>query len=112
MRGFIVVSPEGIERDSDLADWIDVGPWKARTAYPVLVVGMTFDPATNYRGSLEMHRLLPRSRLLTVDGYGHGTFSNPSTCANRKISRYLIAKKLPPKGARCEQNARPFTGNS
>jgi hypothetical protein len=62
------------------------GPWNARTANPVLVVGMTLDPATNYRGSVVMNRLLPRSRLLTVDGYGHGTFSNPSACANRYIS--------------------------
>jgi pimeloyl-ACP methyl ester carboxylesterase len=87
------------------------GPWNARTANPVLVVGMTLDPATNYRGSVVMNRLLPRSRLLTVDGYGHGTFSNPSACANRYISRYLIRKRLPPKGARCKQGVGPFEGN-
>jgi pimeloyl-ACP methyl ester carboxylesterase len=86
------------------------GPWSARTANPVLVVGMTLDPATNYRGSQEMHRLLRRSRLLTIDGYGHGTFSNPSACANDHISRYLIGKELPPKEARCEQDVGPFEG--
>jgi hypothetical protein len=86
------------------------GPWQARTANPVLVSGMTFDPATNYRGSLEMHRLLRGSRLLTIDGYGHGAFSNPSACANGYISRYLIAKQLPPEGATCEQDVGPFEG--
>lgn len=87
------------------------GPWNARTASRVLVVGMTLDPATNYRGSLKMAELFPRSRLLTIDGYGHGTFSNPSACANRYISRYLIRKKLPPKGATCQQDVGPFEGN-
>ena len=99
-----------VKQDVQPAKAVDryTGPWNKRTAYPALVVGMTYDPATNYRGSLEMHRLLRRSRLLTVDGYGHGTFSNPSACTNRVISRYLISKKLPPKGARCRQDAEPF----
>jgi hypothetical protein len=57
-----------------------------------------------------MARELARARLLTVDGYGHGVLVNQSACANRYISRYLIDKALPPKGAVCQQDQQPFSG--
>jgi hypothetical protein len=41
------------------------------TANPVLIVGGRFDPATRYQGAVTLARLLPRSRLLTLDGWGH-----------------------------------------
>jgi hypothetical protein len=40
------------------------------TANPVLIVGGRFDPATRYQGAVTLARLLPRSRLLTLDGVG------------------------------------------
>jgi pimeloyl-ACP methyl ester carboxylesterase len=85
------------------------GPWDRRTANPVLVIGNTFDPATPYRGAKAMTRKLARARLLTVDGYGHTSLTNPSSCANDYASRYLIDQALPPKGARCEQDHQPFS---
>ena len=78
-----------------------------RTANPVLVIGTTHDPATPYEGAVAMARQLARARLLTVDGYGHGT---TSPCTNRYVSRYLISKILPPMGARCRQIPQPFSG--
>jgi len=83
------------------------GPWNRRTANPVLVIGTTVDPATPYQGSVAMARQLARARLLTVDGYGHGT---TSPCRDRYLVRYLINKILPPKGARCAQSPQPFSG--
>ena len=47
------------------------GPWNRTTANPVLVVGTRFDPATRYEGAVTLDRLLPRSRLLTLAGWGH-----------------------------------------
>jgi pimeloyl-ACP methyl ester carboxylesterase len=82
------------------------GPWNRRTANPVLVIGTTVDPATPYQGSMAMARQLARARLLTVDGYGHGT---TSPCRDRYLVRYLINKILPPKGARCAQSPQPFS---
>jgi pimeloyl-ACP methyl ester carboxylesterase len=84
------------------------GPWDRRTANPILVIGNTHDPATPYRGAKAMSRLLARARLLTVEGYGHTALTNPSTCAYRYASRYLIDKALPPKGTRCAQDMQPF----
>ena len=86
------------------------GPWDRRTANPVLVTNNTVDPNTPYRGAKAMVRELARARLLTVDGYGHGVLVNQSSCATRYISRYLIEKVLPPKGAICQQDEQPFSG--
>jgi pimeloyl-ACP methyl ester carboxylesterase len=87
------------------------GPWDRRTASPVLVTDNTIDPNTPYRGAVAMARELARARLLTVDGYGHGVLVNQSACATRYISRYLIEKTLPPKGAVCQQDQQPFSGS-
>lgn len=84
------------------------GPWDRRTANPILVMSTTFDPATPYRGAVAMSRKLARARLLRVDGYGHTALTNPSACAYRHASRYLIDKVLPPKGTRCKQDQTPF----
>jgi pimeloyl-ACP methyl ester carboxylesterase len=84
------------------------GPWDRPTANPVLVLNSTHDPATPYRAAVAMARQLARGRLLTVDGYGHTVLTNPSACANRYVARYLIDKKLPPKGTRCVQDGYPF----
>ena len=46
-------------------------PWNRATANPVLVVGNLFDPATPYHGAVTVDRLPPRSRLLTLAGWGH-----------------------------------------
>lgn len=86
------------------------GPWNRPTAAPILVVGNTFDPSTPYVGSVAMARLLKSARLLTVNGFGHTTLLNPSDCANRHISSYLIAGTLPAAGTACRQNTVPFTG--
>ena len=87
------------------------GPWDRRTANPVLVTNNTIDPNTPYRGAVAMARELARARLLTVDGYGHGVLGNQSACATRYISRYLIERALPPKGAVCQQDQQPFSGS-
>jgi pimeloyl-ACP methyl ester carboxylesterase len=84
------------------------GPWDRRTANPVLVIGNTFDPATPLRGAVAMSQALGRTRLLTVDGYGHTALINPSACVNRYEARYFVSGVLPPKGARCAQDEVPF----
>jgi pimeloyl-ACP methyl ester carboxylesterase len=86
-----------------------VGPWDRPTVNPVLVIGNLFDPDTSYEGSVAMARELAHARLLTVDGYGHTAFLNPSTCANDYVSRYVVDGTLPPPGTVCPQDQQPFT---
>ncbi|NJP90419.1 alpha/beta hydrolase [Nonomuraea sp. FMUSA5-5] len=84
------------------------GPWNARTANPILLVGITGDPATPYQNSVTLSRHLANSRLLTVDGYGHTALANPSACASTYETGYLLTGALPPAGTVCEQDDEPF----
>jgi pimeloyl-ACP methyl ester carboxylesterase len=108
-----VAGPAWVWLSEPCASWPAVaadrytGPWNRRTANPVLVIGTTDDPATPYQGSVAMAHQLARARLLTVDGYGHGT---SSPCRDRYLVRYLISKILPPEGTTCAQSPQPFSG--
>jgi hypothetical protein len=84
------------------------GPWNRPTASPILVMGNTGDPRTAYQNSVAMSRDLARARLLTIDGYGHTEFLNPSTCATDYAIGYLLNGTLPAVGTVCQQDAVPF----
>jgi pimeloyl-ACP methyl ester carboxylesterase len=84
------------------------GPWNRPTANPILVVGNTGDPATAYRSSRRMSRLLARGRLLTVNGFGHTELLNPSRCVARHEVAYFLTGALPPPGTVCRQDTAPF----
>ncbi len=84
------------------------GPWNRWTANPILVVGNTVDPATPYANAIGMAAQLRRARLLTVTGYGHTELLNPSACASRYITAYLIRGILPPARTACRQDRQPF----
>jgi pimeloyl-ACP methyl ester carboxylesterase len=83
------------------------GPFTHVTANPVLVVGNRFDPATPYHGAVTVDRLLPRSRLLTLDGWGH-TSLFASACVDGYVSTYLLTSRVPPKGTVCAPDVVPF----
>jgi pimeloyl-ACP methyl ester carboxylesterase len=83
------------------------GPWNHSTANPVLVVGNLFDPATPYHGAVTVDRLLPRSRLLTLAGWGH-TSLFVSSCVDAHVSRYFLTSRVPPKGTVCQPDVVPF----
>lgn len=83
------------------------GPFNRRTLAPVLVVGSTWDPATNYSGAVRAANLLRNSRLLTSDNWGHTAYGT-SDCATDAIDRYLLAGTLPARGKRCTGEVQPF----
>lgn len=84
------------------------GPWNRPTANTVLLVGNTSDPDTPYASSVAMSHTLGNARLLTVDGYGHTEFNNPSACADTDEQNYLLTGTLPPAGTVCQQGINPF----
>jgi pimeloyl-ACP methyl ester carboxylesterase len=86
------------------------GPWNRPTASTMLLIGNTGDPALPLHDSVAMSRDLARTRLLTVDEYGHTLLNNPDTCAAGYEIRYLLAGALPPPGTVCKQHAAPFPG--
>jgi pimeloyl-ACP methyl ester carboxylesterase len=86
-----------------------LGPWTARTASPVLVVGNFFDPATPYHGAEAAARLLPNSRLLSYAGWGHTAyFGAGNFCVDRFVTRYLVTRDLPRAGTVCRPEGSPF----
>jgi pimeloyl-ACP methyl ester carboxylesterase len=84
-----------------------LGPFDARTANPVLVVGNLFDPATPYAGAQAVARLMPRARLLTLHGWGHTSLFR-SACVDAALTRYLVDRQLPAPHTVCQQDFTPF----
>jgi pimeloyl-ACP methyl ester carboxylesterase len=84
------------------------GPWNRPTASTILLLANTGDPVTAYQDSVAMSHDLARARLLTVDGYGHTTGANPSTCAIDDAVTYTLTGALPAPGTVCQQNGTPF----
>ncbi len=86
-----------------------LGPWTARTASPVLVVGNYFDPATRYQGAVTASRLLPNSRLLSYAGWGHAAFLVAGNfCVDSTVTRYFLSTRVPAAGAVCQPEGSPF----
>ncbi|MGS0686817.1 alpha/beta hydrolase [Nakamurella sp. GG22] len=84
------------------------GSFTSRTANPVLVVGNYWDPATNYQGAVNTSNLLPNSRLLSSDSWGHTAYGT-SACVTDAMDRYLLTRKVPAAGKRCVGDAQPFS---
>ena len=84
-----------------------LGPFTANTSNPVLVVGNFFDPATRYEGAQIVADLLPNSRLLSLNAWGHVSLFF-SQCADQAVADYLLDGTLPPEGTVCQQDFVPF----
>ncbi|MBC6450487.1 alpha/beta hydrolase [Actinokineospora xionganensis] len=83
------------------------GPYTVRTSTPLLIVGNTHDPATPISGARALNGLMKGSRMLTLDGWGHGTL-RMSECVTGKFESYLIHRKLPVPGTVCQTDAPLF----
>ncbi|MCA2215976.1 alpha/beta hydrolase [Jidongwangia harbinensis] len=83
------------------------GPFTRNTAAPVLVVGNYWDPATSYRDAVSTAALLPNSRLLSSDSWGHTAYGT-SACVTGAVDRYLLTGALPANGTLCVGDAQPF----
>lgn len=84
------------------------GPFNRRTVNPVLVVGNYWDPATNYDSAVRAASLLPNSRAISSDSWGHTAYGS-SACIISAVNSYLLAKELPAKGTTCVGDVQPFT---
>jgi pimeloyl-ACP methyl ester carboxylesterase len=91
-------------RDEDT--W--TGSFSAQTAAPVLVVGNYWDPATNYDGAVAAASLLPNSRLLSSDSWGHTAYGT-SECATSAVDQYLLTVAVPEPDTLCTGDMQPFT---
>lgn len=85
-----------------------LGPWNADPGITVLLIGNTHDPSTPFSNTEGMATLLPRTSLLTVEGYGHTMLLNPSSCGSAHEVAYFVDGTLPPAGTVCQQDVAPF----
>lgn len=84
------------------------GPWNASTRNPLLLIGTRHDPSTAYANARRAARRLGNAVLLTHDGYGHISFTDPSQCVERARTAYLVHLTTPPRGTVCRSDRRPF----
>jgi pimeloyl-ACP methyl ester carboxylesterase len=73
----------------------------APTPTKVLVVGNLHDPATPYRGALDLAKTMGNAEVLTWNGEGHTSYLQGSPCVDDHVNGYLITTKLPPAGTTC-----------
>jgi pimeloyl-ACP methyl ester carboxylesterase len=84
------------------------GPFHVKNSAPTpLVVATTYDPATPYRGALELVRELGNARLITMRGDGHTAYGGNSACIDDAVNAYLLDGTLPAPGTVCRQEV-PF----
>ncbi|TDD93440.1 alpha/beta hydrolase [Actinomadura rubrisoli] len=83
------------------------GPFNRRTSAPVLFVGNYYDPATNYNDAVSSSKLLPKSRLLSSNSWGHTAYGT-SACVTKSVGDYLVSGTLPPAGKVCVGDIQPF----
>jgi pimeloyl-ACP methyl ester carboxylesterase len=84
-----------------------IGPWDHVTSNPVLLVNNIYDPATRYENAMLVEDLLPNSRLLSINGWGHCTFWYSSQ-ADMAVSEHLLRGTLPLEGTVYDQEYVPF----
>jgi len=62
---------------------------------PILIIGVTRDPATPYQWAKSLHADIAHSTLLTYNGDGHTGHNRGSSCIDSKVDAYLLTGKPP-----------------
>ncbi|MFI1434546.1 alpha/beta hydrolase [Streptomyces lydicus] len=78
-------------------------PLGSPDAPPVLLVASVHDPVTPIEGARRLRRLLPGSRLVTLDkDYSHGVFaSRGNACVDTTAAAYLVHGTTPKADVNC-----------
>jgi len=72
------------------------------------VIGNTWDPATSYGNAVKVARMLPNSRLVASDSWGHEA-AGTSACVDNTLWAYLIHPLAPaPRVTHCRGDVQPF----
>ncbi|MEH3054038.1 MAG: alpha/beta hydrolase [Patulibacter minatonensis] len=85
------------------------GPWNAVTPNPVLLLGNRGgDPSVRYANAVAAQGTLGKSRLLSVDMYGHTSYNLASSCVDDAVDGYFLTLAVPAPGAACGTDFGPF----
>jgi pimeloyl-ACP methyl ester carboxylesterase len=80
-----------------------------KTAHPLLIMSMTFDPICPLVSAKSAIESFQDSRLVEVQGYGHCSMAVTSTCAMRYVRDFLFDGRLPEKHTLCGVDSPYFT---
>ncbi|MEU7136617.1 alpha/beta hydrolase [Streptomyces sp. NPDC046261] len=82
-------------------------PTRVRQDAPVLMVGATGDPRTDYEGTVALHGMLPSSKLITLKGANrHGIYGEyGNACVDDQVNAYLATGRLPATDRTCVKRA-------
>jgi hypothetical protein len=65
------------------------------------VLGNIHDPATPYRGAIDLAKTMGNAEVLSWNGQGHTSYLNGSKCVDNYVNTYLVTRALPPDGTTC-----------
>jgi pimeloyl-ACP methyl ester carboxylesterase len=77
------------------------GPFDARGAPAIVVLGTTNDPATPHAWAVSLADQLDSARLVTLDDEGHTAFLRGNDCIDDTVVDYLVDLEAPPDGTEC-----------
>jgi pimeloyl-ACP methyl ester carboxylesterase len=69
---------------------------------PVIVIGVTRDPATPYQWAVSLHQYFTKSSLLTYVGDGHTGHGRGSSCIDSKVDTYFLTGVTPIGAVSCK----------
>ncbi|KAH8897328.1 alpha/beta-hydrolase [Thozetella sp. PMI_491] len=75
--------------------------YDVKTAHPILIFSMTFDPVAPLENAQNATFAFASSRLVEVRGYGHCTLRSTSACAIKYLQEYLHDGTLPESNVQC-----------
>ena len=71
---------------------------------PVLIIGVTQDPATPYLWAENLTESFVNAKLLTLKGEGHTGHGRGNKCIDQTVNRFFLTGKSPSKALFCTQS--------
>ena len=71
---------------------------------PVLIIGVTQDPATPYLWAKKLTKSFINAKVLTLKGEGHTGHGRGNKCIDRAVNRFFLTGQSPSKSLICTQN--------
>ncbi|MDO5626798.1 MAG: alpha/beta hydrolase [Mobilicoccus sp.] len=84
------------------------GPFDKKPGNGMMIMTTNYDPATPIHGAKALRSMSPGSRMVTVQGWGHGALDQ-SACATRARTSYLLSGTLPRRDLSCKPDHALFT---
>ncbi|KAK9418419.1 putative Alpha/Beta hydrolase protein [Seiridium unicorne] len=73
-----------------------------KTAHPLLILSMTYDPVCPLISARSANAAFEDSQIVELKGYGHCTLAMPSNCVAKHVRAFLYNGTLPANYTQCE----------